>query len=151
MIDMTTKYLLEGSLKINNQVRGEAVKFLTLLRGTSNSEQVSNFFDDYFLGLTQCLRMTSMTIKRLLLDGQDDSTLLRQWALMAKRAKDFYLSSECRLFHELFDSCFTKALFQTNESDISEPELVIRYLDLLNCLLSTSSNQQTRRYLVYCI
>jgi hypothetical protein len=40
------------------------------------------------------------------MDHQDDAQLLKTWALLAKRAKDYYQSDECRFFHIFFDLCF---------------------------------------------
>ena len=47
---------------------------------------------------------------------------------------------------EVIDSCFSQALKSQNQSD-----LLCAFLDLLNTLLSTEKDTQTRRYLVYMI
>lgn len=65
--------------------------------------------------------------------------------MLAKRAKDYYQSEECKLLHHLFEVCFTKPLFSGDE------KLCIRFLDLMNVLLATEREPKTRRYLVYTI
>ena len=95
--------------------------------------------------------MAAPSIKRFLLDQQEDVALLKQWAMLAKKAKDFFESNECKLLHALFDSCFTKALFSADAKE-QNPKIAIRFLDLLNTLLATSTSSDERRTaLVYCI
>ena len=120
------------------------LNFLTLLRAVDLSETAGNFFDDHFLGLPMCLRLSATSIKRLLMDHSDDAQLLKTWALLAKRAKDYYGSDECRFFHVLFDLCFASQLTKnTPESTLN----CVRYLDLLNITLSSARDERTRRFL----
>ncbi len=72
---------------------------------------------------------------------------MKHWALLAKKAKDFYYTPECKFLQELTDSCFSQAL----KSHLDQSDLLCAYLDLLNTLLSSEKNTQTRRYLVYMI
>lgn len=107
LLDLVSEHLL---LSVTDQsFLATAVTFLTLARATQKSS--ADFFADHFFGLPQCLRMTAPSIKRLLLDHQEDTALLKQWAVLAKKAKEYFESGECRLLHVLVESCFTKALF----------------------------------------
>jgi hypothetical protein len=124
------------------------LSFLTLIRAVDLSETGGNFFDDHFQGLPLCLRLSATSIKRLLLDHSDDAQLLKTWALLAKRAKDYYASDECRFFHVLFELCFASQLTKnTPEATLN----CVRYLDLLNITLSSARDERTRRFLVYAI
>jgi hypothetical protein len=81
----------------------------------------------------------------MLLDNQDDTVLFKQWALLAKKAKEYYHSSEAKLIGSLFDVCLS------SETLRKTPTLSIRFLDFLNQLLASNSDASTRRYLVYFI
>ena len=62
----------------------------------------------------------------MLVDNQDDTLLFKQWAILAKKAKEYYHSPECKLIHSLLDSCFSSSNLKAH------PHLAIRFLDLLN-------------------
>lgn len=68
--------------------------------------------------------------------------------MLAKKAKEYYVGGECLLVHEMVERCFTEPL--VNPSD-SQAELLIRFMDLLTTLLSTTSSDERRYLLVYLI
>jgi hypothetical protein len=94
--------------------------------------------------------MSVQSIKRLLLDNSDDTAFFKNWALLAKKAKAYYQSPECRFFHALFESVMKETL---SDDDSEKPELhiLIAFLDLCNSILASASEGSTRRYLVSCL
>ena len=110
IFDKIVSTVCESRESIKSSFLESILIFLTLIRATDLTEASTNFFDDHFLGLPMCLRFSATTIKRLLLDHSDDAQLLKTWAVLAKRAKDYYESEECRFFHNLYELCFASKL-----------------------------------------
>lgn len=77
------------------------------------------------------------------MDNADDTQLLKTWAVLAKKAKDYYVSDECRTFHLMFDICFAQPL---SHQDFLLP---IKYLDLLNTIMSGVKEERVRRLMRY--
>ena len=50
----------------------------------------------------------------MLLDNQENTDLLKKWAMIAKRGKEFYYSDEAQFFHILYHKCFTEILAKDN-------------------------------------
>ena len=79
LIEALLEHLVEVFGEVSHELKLDIVKFLTLLRAKYNfdNDSVKCFFADHFFGLPQCLRMSAPSIKRLLLDNQDDQKLLK--------------------------------------------------------------------------
>lgn len=96
--------------KLSHDDLRHVVKFLTYIsQARHESEAVKNFWQDY-VGLPMCLKLSKESIKRLLIDNQENAEMFQQWALLAKQAADHFGTDECLFMHSLLDQCFINIL-----------------------------------------
>ena len=88
----------------------EVLKFLRVLRSCSSSiGKFQDFYEDFF-GLITALRLSRESLKKLLLANAENRDVLKKWALIARKSKDFYDSDEAKFIHILFHKCLINPL-----------------------------------------
>ena len=75
--------------------------------------------------------------------------LLKQWALMAKKGKEYYNSDESLFFHSLVAKCFIQILAKPSPEAI-DLKLCLGFLDFLNYYLSSSAASK-RRFMMHAV
>ncbi|CDW79687.1 dead helicases superfamily protein [Stylonychia lemnae] len=93
--------------------------------------------------------MSRITIKRMLLDNQDNTDVLKKWAMIAKRGKDFFQSDEAKFFDCLYQRCFSSILQKHEKVQDYQINIALKFLDFLNLYLSSTQDSQLKQFMLY--
>jgi len=111
----------------------EILKLLRVFKSTT-LEKVNDFFEDFF-GLITALRLSRESLKKLLLENSENREILKKWALIAKKGKEFYESDEAKFIHALFHKCLIEPL-ENKAEDVLTVKLIFEFVDFLTFFLS---------------
>ena len=75
--------------------------------------------------------------------------LLKKWAMIAKKSKDFYDSDESTFFHSLYYKSLTLQLSK-EDIDAESVKVTLVFLDFINFYLSSTRDKQ-RQFILYAV
>eukprot|EP00347_Sterkiella_histriomuscorum_P016262 403353867 len=144
------KPLQQTSSNVYYQKLNEALKYLQILKANDQVNScASNFYGEFF-GILMTMRMSKVSIKHMLLDNQTNHLLLKKWAMLAKRGKDFYDNDETKFFQSLYRKCLSEVLTSSQTPTPQQLKISLNFLDFLNFYLSsTQPSDESRQFIIY--